>query len=356
MTNKKLISMGAIAIVLGGMAYITSSRNKVATPTLVGQPVIKNLSLSEVKQVEISGEKPITLTSGDNGWVISSLYNFPADITKIRENLLKLTDLKIGHVATGKSLDSPTLVDLQGEGGRSITTVRLGEKHFRENAANPMAQFGSSSYPDGRYISAGNNDDVYLVNDTMDPFDGDPRNWCDTKITSIQATDIKAIHMTSDDDTMQFDRTDGKLTMRGLGEKEEFDSSKSWTVEGALGHLNFNNIADPALTNEEIGINTGAVYTVMLNSGEVYTAKIGNQLPDTSDRYLRINASFNPVGTNEVENAATTAKVEEFNANTGKWIFTIPSYNADNMRKKRADLVKPKEEPAADDATTTDQE
>ena len=40
---------------------------------------------------------------------------------------------------------------------------------------------------------------------------------------------------------------------------------------------------------------------------------------------------------------------KEFNDRTAKWTYTIASYSADSMSKKRKDLVKAKEEPKKDD-------
>jgi hypothetical protein len=88
---------------------------------------------------------------------------------------------------------------------------------------------------------------------------------------------------------------------------------------------------------------------VTLTSGERYTAKLGNALDAGTDRAFKISAAFTPVGTNATENAALAKKVETFNAKAGKWTYVIPSYNAENMTKSRADLVKPKEEPKKED-------
>ena len=48
-------------------------------------------------------------------------------------------------------------------------------------------------------------------------------------------------------------------------------------------------------------------------------ATVGNKVKDGTDRYFKLD--------------------------DGKWVFTISSYSAENMMKKRSDLVKVKEEP-----------
>ena len=350
MTHKKLITLTAVAAVLVGLAYISSTSKKVKTPSLVGKPILTNFDLSEVAKIEVgaTGGNTLKLESTDAGWVIKSLFGYPADIAKIRENLLKLKDLKIGHVAAGKKIAAPVLVDLQNAAGKSLATLRLGDKHMRQPAGE-MAQFGGGAFPDGRYVSAAGSDTVVLVKEALDAFDGDPKSWTDTQIASVPSADITAIDLTSNCKTAKLSKKDGAWTIDGLGAKEEFDTSKSYGVESALNYLNFNAVADPALTDEQLGMTTGAVFTVMLKNGEAYTAKIGTVISNSTDRYFKISAAFSPVGTNATENAAVAKKVETFNAKSGKWTYAIASYGAENMTKSRADFVKAKEEPKKED-------
>ena len=353
MTTNKLVSLTVVAAVLVGLAYFSSTSKKVKTPALVGKPVLTGFDLSEVAKIEAgaSGGKKLALESTDSGWVIKSLHGYPADIAKIRENLLKLKDLKVGHVAAGKKLAAPALVDLQNAAGKSLAALRLGDKHMRQ-ASGEMAQFGGGDFADGRYVSyvsAGGGDTVVLVKETLEAFDGDPKSWTDTQIASVPSADLTAIALTSGGKTAKLTKKNGAWTIDGLGPKEEFDTSKSYGVESALNYLNFNTVVDPALTEEQLGLTTGSVYQVTLKNGESYTAKIGGADKGGTDRYFRISAAFSPVGTNATENAALAKKVEAFNAKAGKWTYTIASYSADNMTKSRNDLVKAKEEPKKED-------
>ena len=351
MTNKKLITLAATAAVLGGLAYLSSSNKKMKPSSQVGKPVLSAIDLSDVQRLEIAdGAKKLALESGDGGWVIKSLLGYPADIAKIRENLLKLKDLKVGHVATGKKLDKAALVDLQNASGKSLATLRLGEKHMRKPSGEMEQMGGGDGFPDGRYVSAAGSDSVYLVKEPLEAFDGDPKSWTETQIASVPSADITAIELASGGQTVKMQKKDGAWALEGLGAKEELDTSKSYSVEGALNYLNFNTVADPALTEEQLGLSTGSVYTATLKSGEVYTAKVGAAAPGGSDRYLKLSASFTPTGTNATENAALEKKVKDFNAKVGKWAYAIPTYNAENLSKRRADLVKAKEEPKKEDA------
>lgn len=346
MTNKKLSVLIVVAVVLVALAFMTSNSNKVKAPSQIGKELLTTLDLSEIARIETGvpdGDKAI-LESTDTGWVVKSLHGYPADITKIRTHLMTLKDLKIGALANAATIENPVVVDLQDASGKPLATLQLGEKHMRQ-PVDEAAQYGGGSFPSGRYLSVAGDASVYLVKETLDEFDGDAKKWCDNQIASISSADIKAVALAHPDEVVKLEKKDGAWEMAGLGEKEEFDTSKSYSLESGLSYLSFNDVVDPSRSDAELGLTTGVVYQVTLNSGEQYTAKIGNKVADGSDRYFAVSASFTPTGTNEVENTAISKKVEEFNGKVSQWRYAISSYNADNMSKRRSDLVKTREDP-----------
>ena len=187
-----------------------------------------------------------------------------------------------------------------------------------------------------------------LVKDALDAFDGDPKKWIDTRICQIPGADIAAVTYRKGGETVKLARKDGKWELEGLGEKEELDSSKTYSLDSALSYLDLTGVADPKLTEQELGFATGVVAKVTiagdtLKNGTVYTAKTG--AATGADRWFKISASFTPAGTNAAENAKLEQAAKDFNAKAGKWTFSISSYSADNLAKARKDLVKAKEEP-----------
>ena len=171
MTNKKLIILTAVAAVLVALAYLSSSSRKMKAPSIVGKPVVKKFDISAVARIEAGpAAKKLVLASTDAGWVIESLYGYPADITKIRENLLARRS-QGRPCGFRQETDDPILIDLQNADGKSLATLRLGDKHMRQPTGE-MAQFGGGGYPDGRYVAADGSDTVVLVR-IADAFDGD---------------------------------------------------------------------------------------------------------------------------------------------------------------------------------------
>ena len=349
MTTKNLAILGAAAVVLGGAAWYCNSGRAVRAPSIVGEKILPSFDVADVARIEIGGAKKVQLVADDKGWKLQSLYGYPADITKIRENLLKLTELKVGQVANGKKLASPATVDIQNAAGKSLAALPLGETHTSKPKGQ-AAMYGGGGYPDGRYVEYKGK--TVLVKETLDAFDGDPKKWVDTRIASVSASDVQSVVFEQGKEKVSLTRKDSTWTLAGLGPKEELDTSKTYSLDSALSYLDFTDIADPKKSDADLGFTTGCVYSVTLKNGESYTAKVGGK--NGSDRWVRLSASFKAVGTNATENAASEKKVKEFNDKVARWTYAVSSYSADNMSKKRADLVKAKEEPKKDEAKKDD--
>ena len=95
MTTKNLVILTAVAAVLGGAAYFTSSSKKMKSPSIVGKQILPAFDASAVARIDVGGAKPLALAATDKGWVVETLHSYPADVTKIRENILKLQELKV---------------------------------------------------------------------------------------------------------------------------------------------------------------------------------------------------------------------------------------------------------------------
>ena len=344
MTTKNLVILAGVAVVLGGVAYLTTSGKKMKAPSIAGKKILPAFEVAEVARVEIGGARKVALAATDAGWTVESLFGYPADVTKIRENLLKLQDLKVGQLAVGKTIENPSVVELKNAAGKVVASLKLGDTHTSKPKGQ-MAQFGGGGYPDGRYVMY--QERPVLVKDALDAFDGDPKKWIDTRICAVTAADVASVAYQKDGKTVKLARKDGTWTLEGLGPKEELDTSKTYALDSALSYLDLTGVADPKLTEAELGFATGAVYTATLKNGTTYTAKTGNATG--SDRWVKVSASFKAVGTNTVENAKLEQSVKDFNAKVGRWTYSVSSYSAGNLAKTRADLIKAKEEPKKDE-------
>ena len=327
MKSKSLVVLVVVAVALGFAAYFLRSGARPSAAKLNGKALLPGLNVAEVDRIEIGGK--LALASSPSGWKVESLHGYPADREKIADNLMKLAELKVGQVAHGRKLGEETAVVLKDASGKEIASLKLGDKHMKKPTGQ-AAMYGGGGYPDGRYAEFAG--ETVLLKDSLDAFDGDAKKWCNTRIASISSSDVKAVSFRHGAELVELEKgTNSTWVLKGLGPKEELDTSKTYSLDSALSYLDFNTVADPKLTEAELGFSTGYVYTVTVKDGSntvTRVATVGNKVKDGSDRYFKLD--------------------------DGKWIFTISSYSAENMMKKRSDLVKAKPEPKKDEAKKDD--
>jgi len=221
MNTKSLISLSAVAIVLGGAAYFLNNGGKSSAPKLNGKQVLPDLDVSAVAKIEV-GEK-LKLTGGEKGWTVDTYRGYPASREKLAENLLKLKELKVGQVVRGKKLEKPTDLVLRDAAGKELAKLPLGERH--------------SKWGHGRYAQFSG--ETVLVSDGLDAFDGDAKQWIETKIVD-----------------------------------------EPW--------ISFNDLADAKLTETDFGFKTGVVAKVTIGADTNVTITVGNVVKGGSDRYMKI--------------------------------------------------------------------
>lgn len=164
MNNKTLLTLAGVAAVLGVAAYLANGSTKKGAPRLNGEMVLPGLDVAAVASVSFGDT--LKIAAGDEGWTVATYHNYPVDRSKLTENLLKLTELKVGQVARGKKLDKTTDLVLRDAKGSELAKLTLGEKH---------AKWGH-----GRYAAF--KGETVLVSDTLEAFDGDGKSFVETKI------------------------------------------------------------------------------------------------------------------------------------------------------------------------------
>ncbi len=173
MTTKNLVVLTGVAIALGAAAYFTGAGGKGRAPALAGKRIVPAFDLADVASIAI-GEK-VRLVAGADGWTVATWQDYPADRTRIAENLMKLQELKVGQVARGRDLGEKTEVTVKDAAGKTLASVTLGDRHEK---------WGRGRYADSRGTTV-------LVADTLDAFGDDPKSWCETKIVDTPYVSFK---------------------------------------------------------------------------------------------------------------------------------------------------------------------
>jgi hypothetical protein len=205
-------------------------------------------------------------------------------------------------------------------------------------------------------VSADEGKTACLVSETLADFAGDIKSWINTEIVSVQGytiTNITIAHPDSKASVVLY-KKGNDFQMDDIPGKKELDQTKAQAAQQALSYLNFDDIADPALTDEQTGINTAVVFTAVTTKGEIFTAKVGGATKDGANRYVRLTAAMAeqpqpvPEGTNTTATAVaderkqTEAKIIETNQKIGKWTYVIANYKAEALSPSREAMIKEK--------------
>ncbi len=340
MNRKKLAIMAGAAVVLGICALLLDGKSAMRAPGQVGKKLISSLDWSAISRIEMGGaSNRFAVAVSDGGWVIESLFGYPASESKIRHNLLSLQECTVGDVSERKFANA-SLVDIQNASGKSLFALTLGDK--RMGSANPAFPYASAR-ADGRYVRVGGGEDALLVGDALEAFDGGVSDWADVQIASVDSSALKTImFIDADGKDVRLVKKDAEWTLSGLGTGEQFDSGSVYSSESALSHLDFSSVADPKLGRDVTGLARPKYFSVQAKDGCTYTAQIGNKTA-SGDWYVSLVASFSAAGTNAVENAAALQKVKDFNGRNEKWIYLVSDSSVSPMLKKRSDFIKKEE-------------
>jgi hypothetical protein len=377
MKRNHLITLVLAALVLGGIAYLTSQKDNIDTPSRMGQLLLKDLPIDDIAAVVMSGPEGTTrIEKSTDGWIVPSKYGYYANFEKLQRAVLELSEAKVEHEIDVNEAQKNEMnitadssrIQLLGAEDNLLAEIILGDT--RENAAAATAPYGGM--PTGRFVSVDGGETVVVISEVLnDPSRGRAINWVDTEIPGVKASDLITINITGPDrEPVNFTRkTINKLELANLKEGEEFDDTNIYSVENALSYLHFSDIADPALSDDDLGMVDPIVYEATAIRGTVYTVKIGGSPEGSEDRYARISVAYKKQEKvdpeeddaakqqREKEDKETAESAEILNAKLAPWTFVIPSYKAESMCKVRSDFIKqPEENPETETAPATDEQ
>lgn len=387
MKGKNLLILVVVAIVLAGLAVVSSRSRSTALPDVIGKRVLPDLPVNDVEKMVVSAPGgTITLAKENDAWITPSKFNYPAEFQKIKDVLLQLSEMKIGQVmrltagqkaamgmgapASGAPANAGTVLELFGAKDRKLATVLLGASRQRKAPANSGFE-GMGGYADGRYLSPDGGKTVYLVTDSLEDVSTKAKDWLDTELLNVNGSDISEITVTvpGKPDLRLVRKDPTKLDVDGMAADEEADGSKLYGIESALSYLRFSDVADPALTDAQTGMDKPTVFKLTTHKGQVYTATIGSVATNSMERYVRLDVALKPAATNQpaateagnTNAVAAAAKVAEerkkldeemqaLNGKVGTWTYLIESYKTDAMLTTRESLLKKKEPPKVEES------
>lgn len=328
--------------VLGGGALLYQQQERARRPENVGtlgRTLFKDLKAADIVAIKIVEPKAmLTVERKEERWVIAERADFPADLGRVREFVLKVIGLKVGQSEplgekdrARLNLDAAgTRVEFLGADGKPLGALVVGKKHFKREVENP-----DKAIPDGRFIVLPNEaGTAYLVADPLTQVTVKTADWIDR--SSFQVEKVKALEVRYPGRggwriQRAADNADWKLVGAKPGEK--LDIPRANAASYSLQLLELADVAPKdATTNVEIsGLDKPIRVDATTLEGAAYAIKVGKLAGD--NYYVTFTAS----GIKPDAKDAERVKIQS------QHVLLIPKSKLEDTLKQRADLLEKKQ-------------
>ena len=320
--------------VLGGAALLYQHDERGRRPDnagTLGRTLLKDLQAADIAAIRIVEPKAtLTVQRKDDRWVIAERADFPADLAKVREFVLKAIGLKVGQSEPLGEKDrarlnldaSGTRVEFKAADGKDLAVLTAGRKYFKREVDNP-----GKAIPDGRFIALpGEASTAYLVGDPLTQATANTAEWIDR--TSFQVEKVKTLEVRYPAGggwriERAGDNADWKLA--GARPEEKLDTSRANAASYSLQLLELADVAPKDAG--DTGLDKPITIDATTLEGLTYAIKVGKL---ATDNYY---VSFTSSGNHKAEDKAAREKV------LSQHVLLIPKSKLEDTLKPRAELL-----------------
>lgn len=320
--------------VLGGAALLYQQQERGRRPdnaATLGRTLLKDLQAADIAAIRIVEPKAtLTVQRKDDRWVIAERADFPADLAKVREFVLKAIGLKVGQSEPLGEKDrarlnldaSGTRVEFKAADGKDLAVLTVGRKYFKREVDNP-----GKAVPDGRFIALpGEPGTAYLVGDPLTQASASTADWIDR--TSFQVEKVKTLEVRYPAGggwriERAGDNADWKLA--GARPEEKLDVSRANAASYSLQLLELADVAPKDAA--DTGLDKPITIDATTLEGLSYAIKVGKL---AGDNYY---VSFTSSGNHKAQDKAAREKT------LSQHVLLIPKSKLEDTLKPRAELL-----------------
>ena len=323
--------------VLGGGALLYQQQERSRRPENVGtlgKTLFKELQAADIAAIRIAEPNAaLTLKRQDEGWVLAERADFPADLSKVRDFVLKVIGLKVGQSEPLGEKDrarlnldaSGTRVEFKGSDDKTLGVLTVGRKYFKREVENP-----DKAIADGRFVSLpGEGGTAYLVGDPLTQATVKTAEWIDR--SSFQVEKVKTLQVRyPGGEAWRIDRAADNAEWKLTGAKpgEKLDVSRANAASYSLSLLE---LADVAPKDEkDTGLDKPITIDATTLEGAAYAIKVGRLVAD--NYYVAFTAS----GLKPDAKDAGRVKL------LSQHVLRIPKSKLEDTLKKRSELLEKK--------------
>jgi hypothetical protein len=324
--------------VLGGGALLYQHQERARRPENVGtlgRTLFKDLKAADIAAIRISEPNAtLTLERKDERWVLAERDAFPADLSKVREFVVKVIGLKVGQSEplgekdrARLSLDATgTQVAFLGSEGKPLATLIVGKKYFKREVENP-----EKANPDGRFVALpAEASTAYLVADPLAQATTKTSEWIER--SSFQVEKVKTLEVRHPGgDAWRIERPADNAQWRLVGAKpgEKLDISRANAASYSLQMLELADVVPKDA--RDTGLERPIAVNATTLEGASYAIRVGKL---AGENYF---VSFTASGLKPDAKDAERAKL------LSQYVLLIPKSKLEDTLKKRAELLEKKD-------------
>jgi uncharacterized protein DUF4340 len=346
MNARVALILVVLLAVLGGGALLYYQQERTRRPENVGalgRTLLRDLKAADIAAVRIVEPKAmLTVQRKDDRWVIAERADFPADLAKVREFVLKAIGLKVGQSEPIGDQDrarlnldaSGTQIEFAAADGKPLARLIVGKKYFKREVDHP-----DKAIADGRFvILPGEARTVVLVSDPLAQATARSSEWIDR--SAFQVERVKSLELRYPGGggwriERKADNADWKLAGARRGEKLE--AAKANAASYSLSLLELADVAPRDA--KDTGLEQPTLIEARTLDGLGYSIKVGRL--EGENYYV----SFTPSGTLAPAGEKGAERIKRIEERLprekllSQYVLLIPKSRLEDTLRKRAELL-----------------
>ena len=338
MKPRAFAALAAVTLVAAVVAIATYvSQNRWSQAKVSGAALLPGLAgqASRISRVELQqGDKALALARSDEGWTLADRGGYPVKPGTVRALLVKLTEAELVEGKTRNKdrfslleLEDPTgkdsksrLLRLKDAQGVVVAEALVGKKRWDA--------FGGSK--SGTYVRKPGESQTWLSNIDLD-VSLNVRDWVQAGVLDVPSTKIAKLTVEIPGEeplVIARDATDtAKHTLLGMPEGKKLKEGAGIdAIVRAVGNIELDDVRKPAAAPAPA--NDVSTAKIEGDGGLAITLRLRKEGDDT---WVSLEASGAEADAKKI--------AEDIIKRTQGWEYKVPSYKAQAILKRRADLI-----------------
>jgi hypothetical protein len=356
MTRRATLIVAGLAVIAIALALVGQRQNRPDTST--GTLLVPGLAeaLNDIEGVTVTGaraETIATLVRGEAGWSVMEKGGYPADLAKIRQALVSLSEARIVEEKTSNP-DLHARLGVEAIEAETATGVAVAIEAPTEF---PVLILGDEPNSVSRYVRRADEQESFLI-DRNPEIPSTTAPWLASEIVDVPSASVASVTIKhSDGDEIVLTKTSAdetNFTVAGIPEGRELSYPTVANVIGnALRELKLDDVA-PAVdtaapsTVTEFRTFDGLVVTVTSTlDGDTpwltFAARAETSVAAAPADAAAAQAPDDDANADEPSATApqdAVATAEAITARVGGWRYRVPEHQHGQLTRRWADLLK----------------